>query len=98
MGLFDFYFQAAFQTAKRKRIATLVIIHPQTMKIMLVAMKRVMMTVAVTMIVHTMTIMIVVIAIVTSMKVVRMMNAMTIIAVGSYLLKMDFSHYYIIRL
>lgn len=89
MGLFDFYFQAAFQTAKRKRIATLVII-PQTMKIMLVAMKRVMMTVAVTMIVHTMTIMIVVIAIVTSMKVVRMMNAMTIIAVGSYLLKMDF--------
>ena len=87
MGLFDFYFQAALQTAKRKRIATLVIIHPQTMIIMIVAMKMVMKT-----------IMIVVIAIVMSMKVVRMMNAMTIIAVGSYLLKMDFSHYYIIRL
>lgn len=98
MGLFDFYFQAAFQTAKRKRIATLVIIHPQAMKIMLAAMKMVMMTVAATMIVLTMTITIVVIAIVMSMKVVRMMIAMTIIAVGSHLLKMDFSHYYIIRL
>lgn len=89
MGLFDFYFQAAFQTAKRKRIATLVII-PQTMKIMLVAMKMVMMTVAATMIILTMTIMIVVIAIVMSMKAARMMSAMTIIAVGSYLLEMDF--------
>lgn len=97
MGLFDFYFQAAFQTAKRKRIATLVII-PQTMKIMLVAMKMVMMTVAANMIVLMKTIMIVVIAIVMSMKAARMMSAMTIIAVGSYLLKMDYSHYYIIRL
>ena len=68
------------------------------MKIMLVAMKMVMMTVAATMIVLTMTIMIVVIVIVMSMKVARMMSAMTIIAVGSHLLKMDFSHYYIIRL
>ena len=68
------------------------------MKIMLVAMKMVMMTVAVTMIVLTMTIMIVVIVIAMSMKVARMMSAMTIIVVGSYLLKMDFSHYYIIRL
>lgn len=92
-----FYFQAAFQTAKRKRIATLVII-PQTMKIMLVAMKMVMMTVAANMIVLMKTIMIVVIAIVMSMKAARMMSAMTIIAVGSYLLKMDYSHYYIIRL
>ena len=92
-----FYFQAAFQTAKRKRIATLVII-PQTMKIMLVAMKMVMMTVAATMIVLMKTIMIVVIVIVMSMKASRMMSAMTIIAVGSYLLKMNFSHYYIIRL
>lgn len=91
MGLFDFYFQAAFQTAKRKRIATQVII-PQTMKIMLVAMKMVMMTVAVTMIVLTMTIMIVVIAIVTSLKVVRMMNAMTIIAVGSHLHQQDYQN------
>lgn len=98
MGLFDFYFHAAFQTAKRKRIATLVIIHPQTMKIMLVAMKMVMMSVAATMTVLMKTIMIVVIAIVMSMKALRMMSAMTIIAVGSYLLKMDFSHYYIIRL
>lgn len=97
MGLFDFLFSSAFQTAKRKRIATLVII-PQTMKIMLVAMKMVMMTVAATMIVLTKTIMIVVIAIMMSMKAARMMSAMTIIAVGSYLLKMDFSNYYIIRL
>ena len=87
-----FYFHAAFQTAKRKRIVTLVIIHPQTMKIMLVAMKMVMMTVAVTMIVLTMTIMIVVIAIVTSLKVVRMMNAMTIIAVGSHLHQQDYQN------
>ena len=98
MGYSISYFQAAFQTAKRKRIATLVIIQPQTMKTMLVAMKMVMMTVAVTMIVLTMTITIVVIAIVMSMKASRMMSAMTIIAVGSYLQKMDFSHYYIIRL
>ena len=68
------------------------------MKIMLVAMKMVMMTVAVTMTVLMKTIMIVVIAIVMSMKALRMMSAMTIIAVGSYLQKMDFSHYYIIRL
>lgn len=68
------------------------------MKTILVAMKMVMMTVAVTMIVLTMTITIVVIAIVMSMKASRMMSAMTIIAVGSYLQKMDFSHYYIIRL
>ena len=61
-------------------------------------MKMVMMTVAATMIILKMTIMIVVIAIVMSMKVARTMSAMTIIAVGSYLLKMDFSHYYIIRL
>lgn len=61
-------------------------------------MKMVMMTVAVTMIVLTMTIMIIVIVIAMSMKVARMMSAMTIIAVGSYLQKMDFSHYYIIRL
>ena len=65
---------------------------------MLVAMKKVMMTIAAIMIVLTMTIMIVVIAIVMSMKVARMMSAMTIIATGSHLLKMDFSHYYIIRL
>lgn len=90
MGLFDFYFQAAFQTAKRKRIATLVIIHPQTMKIMLVVMKMVMMSVAATMTVLMKTIMIVFIAIVMSMKALRMMIAMTIIAAGSYLLKMDF--------
>ena len=61
-------------------------------------MKMVMMTVAVTMIVLTMTIMIVVIANVMSMKAARMMSAMTIIAAGNHLLKMDFSHYYIIRL
>jgi len=91
MGLFDFYFQAAFQTAKRKRIATLVII-PQTMKIMLVAMKMVMMTVAATMIVLTKTIMIVVIAIVMSMKAARMMSAMTIIAVGSHLHQQDYQN------
>lgn len=88
-----FYFQAAFQTAKRKRIVTQVIIHPQTMKIMLVAMKMVMMTVAANMIVLMKTIMIVVIAIVMSMKALRMMSAMTIIAIGSNLLKMDYSHY-----
>lgn len=57
-----------------------------------------MMIVAATMIVLTMTITIVVIAIVMSMKVARMMIAMTIIAAGNHLLKMDFSHYYIIRL
>ena len=57
-----------------------------------------MQTVAATMIVLTMTITIMVIAIVMSMKVVRMMSAMTIIAAGNHLLKMDFSHYYIIRL
>ena len=68
------------------------------MKIMLVAMKMVMMSVAATMTVLMKTIMIVVIAIVMSMKALRMMSATTIIAVGSYLLKMDFSHYYIIRL
>ena len=68
------------------------------MRVMLVGMKMVMMTVAATITVLTMTIMIVVIAIVMSMKAARMMSAMTIIAVGSYLLKMDFSHYYIIRL
>ncbi|HAH91115.1 MAG TPA: hypothetical protein DCL96_05280 [Prevotella sp.] len=68
------------------------------MKIMLVAMKMVMMTVAATMIVLMKTIMIVVIAIVMSMKAVRMMSAMTIIAVGSHLMKMDYSHYNIIRL
>lgn len=61
-------------------------------------MKMVMMTVAVTMIGLMKTIMIVVIVIVMSMKASRMMIAMTIIAVGSHLLKMDFSHYYIIRL
>ena len=60
-------------------------------------MKKVMMTIAAIMIVLTMTIMIVVIAIVMSMKVARMMSAMTIIAAGSHLLKIDFSHY-IIRL
>lgn len=98
MGYSISYFQAAFQTAKRKRIATLVIIQPQTMKTMLVAMKMVMTIAAATMIVLMKTIMIVVIAIVMSMKALRMMSAMTIIAVGSYLLKMDFSHYYIIRL
>lgn len=68
------------------------------MKTMLVAMKMVMTIAAATMIVLMKTIMIVVIAIVMSMKASRMMSAMTIIAVGSYLLKMDFSHYYIIRL
>lgn len=68
------------------------------MKIMLVAMKMVMMTVAPTMTVLMKTIMIVVIAIVMSMKALRMMSAMTIIAVGSHLLKMNYSHYYIIRL
>ena len=61
-------------------------------------MKMVMMTVAVTMIVLTMTIMIVVIVIAMSMKVARMMSAMTIIVIGSHLMKMDYSHYYIIRL
>ena len=69
-----------------------------TMKIMLVDMKMVMINFAVTMIVLTMTIMIVVIAIVMSMKVVRMMGAMTIIAVGNQQLNMDYSHYYIIWL
>ena len=73
-------------------------IHPQTMKTILVAMKMVMTIAAATMTVLMKTIMIVVIAIVMSMKALRMMSAMTIIAVGSYLLKMDFSHYYIIRL
>ena len=93
MGLSIFYFQAAFQTAKRKRIVTLVIIHPQTMKTILVAMKMVMMTVAVTMIVLTMTITIVVIVIAMSMKVARMMSAMTIIVVGSHLQQLDYRHY-----
>lgn len=60
-------------------------------------MKMVMMTVAVTMIVLTMTIMIVVIVIAMSMKVARMMSAMTIIVIGSHLMKMDYSHYYIIK-
>lgn len=63
------------------------------MKIMLVAMKMVMMTVAANMIVLMKTIMIVVIAIVMSMKALRMMSAMTIIAIGSNLLKIDYSHY-----
>ena len=98
MGLFDFLFSSGVSNSKRKRIATLVIIQPQTMKTMLVAMKMVMTIAAATMIVLMKTIMIVVIAIVMSMKASRMMSAMTIIAVGSYLLKMDFSHYYIIRL
>lgn len=98
MGLFDFYFQAALQTAKRKRIATLVIIHPQTMIIMIVAMKMVMTTIAATMIVLTMLIMIVVISIVMSMTAARMMGAVTVIVTGSQLLKMDYSHYYIIKI
>ena len=63
------------------------------MKIMLVAMKMVMMTVAANMMVLMKTIMIVVIAIVMSMKALRMMSAMTIIAIGSNILKMDYSHY-----
>ena len=66
------------------------------MKTMLVAMKMVMTIAAATMIVLMKTIMIVVIAIVMSMKAARMMSAMTIIAVGSHLMKMDYSHYYII--
>ena len=98
MGLFDFLFSSGVSNRQKKCIATLVIIQPQTMKTMLVAMKMVMTIAAATMIVLTMTIMIVVIAIVMSMKTSRMMSAMTIIAVGSYLLKMDFSHYYIIQL
>ena len=68
------------------------------MKTMLVAMKMVMTIDAATMIVLMKTIMIVVIVIVMSMKASRMMSAMTIIAVGSYLLKMDYSHYYIIKI
>ena len=64
------------------------------MKTMLVAMKMVMTIAAATMIVLMKTIMIVVIVIVMSMKASRMMSAMTIIAVGSYLLKMDFSQLY----
>ena len=68
------------------------------MKIMLVAMKMVMTTVAATVIVLTMTIMIVFFAIVMSMKVARTMSAMTIIAVGSHLLKKNYSHYYIISI
>ena len=63
---------------------------------MLVAMKKVMMTIAAIMIVLTMTIMIVVIAIVMSMKVARMMSAMTIIMAGSHIQEMDYSHYYIV--
>lgn len=98
MGYSIFYFQAAYQTVKRKHIVTLLTIPPQTMRVMLVGMKMVMMTVAATMTVLTMTITIGVIAIVMSMKASRMMSAMTIIAAGSHLLKMDFSHYYIIRL
>ena len=54
---------------------------------MLVAMKKVMMTIAAIMIVLTMTIMIVVIAIVMSMKVARMISAMTIIMAGSHFRK-----------
>lgn len=92
MGYSIFYFQAAYQTVKRKHIVTQLTIPPQTMRVMLVGMKMVMMTVAATMIVLTMTIMIVVIAIVTSMKVVRMMNAMTIIAVGSHLHQQDYQN------
>ena len=68
------------------------------MKIMLVAMKMVMMTIAVTKIVLTITIMIVIIAIVMSMKDARTMSAMTIIVVGSHHQKKDYSHYYIIWL
>ena len=56
-------------------------------------MKMVMTIAAATMIVLMKTIMIVVIAIVMSMKALRMMSAMTIIAIGSNLLKMDYSHY-----
>ena len=63
---------------------------------MLVAMKKVMMTIAAIMIVLTMTIMIVVIVIVMSMKVARMMSAMTIIMAGSHIQEMDYSHYYIV--
>lgn len=62
------------------------------MKIMLVAMKMVMMSVAATMTVLMKTIMIVVIAIVMSMKALRMMSAMTIIAVGSYLHQQDYQN------
>ena len=65
------------------------------MKTMLVAMKMVMTIAAANMIVLMKTIMIVVIAIVMSMKALRMMSAMTIIAAGSHLLKIDFSHYYL---
>lgn len=60
------------------------------MKTMLVAMKMVMTIAAATMIVLMKTIMIVIIAIVMSMKVARTMSAMTIIVVGSHLLKNDF--------
>ena len=90
MGYSIFYFQAAYQTVKRKHIVTLLTIPPQTMRVMLVGMKMVMMTVAATMTVLMKTIMIVVIAIVMSMKALRMMSAMTIIAVGSHLHQQDF--------
>ena len=61
---------------------------------MLVAMKKVMMTIAAIMIVLKMTIMIVVIAIVMSMKVARMISAMTIIMAGSHIQEMDYSQLY----
>lgn len=93
MGLFDFLFSSGVSNSQKKAHRNAGKIHPQTMKIMLVAMKMVMMTVAANMIVLMKTIMIVVIAIVMSMKALRMMSAMTIIAIGSNLLKMDYSHY-----
>ena len=95
MGLFDFLFSSGVSNSQKKAHRTLVIIQPQTMKTMLVAMKMVMTIAAANMIVLMKTIMIVVIAIVMSMKALRMMSAMTIIAAGSHLLKIDFSHYYL---
>lgn len=98
MGLFDFLFSSGVSNSQKKAHRNAGNNTTSDHETMLVAMKMVMTIAAATMIVLMKTIMIVVIVIVMSMKALRMMSAMTIIAVGSYLLKMDFSHYYIIRL
>lgn len=91
MGLFDFLFSSGVSNCQKKahrNAGNNTSDHENYAR----GYEMVMMTVAVTMIVLTMTIMIVVIAIVTSLKVVRMMNAMTIIAVGSHLHQQDYQN------
>lgn len=98
MGLFDFLFSSGVSNSQKKAHRNAVNNTSSDHESYARGYEDVMMTVAATMTVLTMTITIGVIAIVMSMKASRMMSAMTIIAAGSHLLKMDFSHYYIIRL